>query len=54
MGPRSALRRIYEKLAQGVYRPVVDRVMPLSETRAAHERLERGEALGKIVLVPGH
>ena len=32
----------------------VDRVFPLSEIRAAHERLEAGEQLGKIVLsIPG-
>ena len=32
----------------------VDKVFPLSETRAAHERLEAGEQLGKIVLtIPG-
>jgi NADPH:quinone reductase-like Zn-dependent oxidoreductase len=28
---------------------VIDRVFPLSEARAAHERLEAGEQLGKIV-----
>jgi NADPH:quinone reductase-like Zn-dependent oxidoreductase len=31
-------------------RPVIDRVYPLSEIRAAHERLERKEQFGKIVL----
>jgi len=31
-------------------RPVVDEVLPLSEIRRAHERLEAGEQLGKIVL----
>ena len=34
----------------GRARPVVDEVLPLSEIRAAHERLEAGEQLGKIVL----
>jgi NADPH:quinone reductase-like Zn-dependent oxidoreductase len=28
----------------------VDQVFPLAETRAAHERMERGEQLGKVVL----
>jgi NADPH:quinone reductase-like Zn-dependent oxidoreductase len=28
----------------------VDEVLPLSEIRRAHERLEAGEQLGKIVL----
>jgi NADPH:quinone reductase-like Zn-dependent oxidoreductase len=34
--------------------PVVDKVFALSEAVAAHERLEAGEQLGKIVLrIPG-
>jgi NADPH:quinone reductase-like Zn-dependent oxidoreductase len=33
-------------------RAVVDKVIPLSEGRAAFERMERGEHFGKIVLVP--
>jgi NADPH:quinone reductase-like Zn-dependent oxidoreductase len=53
MGPASALPLIFDRVARGQYRPVVDRVLPLSEVRAAHERLERGDALGKILLVPG-
>ena len=36
--------------ARGRARVHVDRVFPLAETRAAHERLEAGEQLGKIVL----
>ena len=32
----------------------VDSTFPLSEIRAAHERLESGEQLGKVVLrIPG-
>jgi NADPH:quinone reductase-like Zn-dependent oxidoreductase len=53
MGPRSSLPEIFARVATGAFRPVVDRVMPLSEVRAAHERLENREALGKIVLTPG-
>jgi NADPH:quinone reductase-like Zn-dependent oxidoreductase len=30
--------------------PQIDRVFPLAEVRAAHERMERNENLGKIVL----
>jgi NADPH:quinone reductase-like Zn-dependent oxidoreductase len=33
-------------------RPVIDRVYPLAEVRAAHELLENKEQFGKIVLVP--
>lgn len=53
MGPRSAFPAIFAKLAAGVYRPVIDRVMPLSEIVRAHELLEHREVAGKIVLVPG-
>jgi NADPH:quinone reductase-like Zn-dependent oxidoreductase len=53
MGPRSALPGIFEGLARGRYRTVVDEVLPLSQARRAHERLESGAVLGKLVLVPG-
>jgi NADPH:quinone reductase-like Zn-dependent oxidoreductase len=52
MGPRSALRTIFEHIAAGRYKPVVDRAMPLAEARAAHELLESRQVAGKIVLVP--
>jgi putative PIG3 family NAD(P)H quinone oxidoreductase len=38
-------------LARGVVRPVIDKVYPLSEVGAAHERMESNESFGKIVLV---
>ena len=53
MGPKSALPLIFEHVAAGRLRAVVDRVMPLSEARAAHELLESRQVAGKIVLVPG-
>jgi NADPH2:quinone reductase len=53
MGPRSSFPTIVEKLASGTWRPVVDRVMPLSEVVLAHRSLENGEVRGKIVLTPG-
>lgn len=53
MGPRSALPTIVDHLATGNYRPVVDRVMPLSSIREAHELLESRQVGGKIVLTPG-
>ncbi len=52
MGPRSALPEIFEHVAAGRYRPVVDRVMPLADARAAHELLESRQVAGKIVLTP--
>lgn len=53
MGPRSALPEIFAHVAAGRYRPVVDRVMPMSRAREAHELLEARQVAGKIVLIPG-
>jgi NADPH2:quinone reductase len=53
MGPRSAYPEIFARIADGTWRPVVDRVLPLSQARAAHELLESRAVSGKIVLVPG-
>jgi NADPH:quinone reductase-like Zn-dependent oxidoreductase len=50
MGTRADFEGVYELVASGRARPVVDEVLPLAEIRAAHERLEAGEQLGKIVL----
>ena len=50
MGTREDFEGAYELIASGRARPVVDSVFPLAETRAAHERLEAGEQLGKVVL----
>jgi NADPH:quinone reductase-like Zn-dependent oxidoreductase len=33
-------------------KPVIDRVYPLAEIRAAHERLEAKEQFGKVVVAP--
>jgi NADPH2:quinone reductase len=38
-------------LAEGVVRPVVDRVFKLEEVREAHLRMESNESFGKIVLL---
>jgi NADPH:quinone reductase-like Zn-dependent oxidoreductase len=54
MGTKADFEGAYELIESERARPVVDEVLPLSEIRAAHERLEAGEQLGKIVLsVPG-
>jgi NADPH:quinone reductase-like Zn-dependent oxidoreductase len=50
MGGRADFEGAYELVKSGRARPVIDRVYPLSEIRAAHERLEAGEQMGKIVL----
>ena len=50
MGTGADFAGAYELIASGRARPVVDQVFPLEEIRAAHERMEAGEQLGKIVL----
>ena len=49
MGARADFEGAYDLVAAGAT-PVIDSVLPLAEARAAHERLERGEQFGKIVL----
>ncbi|MCP9487372.1 MAG: zinc-binding dehydrogenase [Gaiellaceae bacterium MAG52_C11] len=54
MGSREDFLGAYELIRSGRARVHVDSIYPLAETRAAHERLEAGEQLGKIVLaIPG-
>jgi NADPH:quinone reductase-like Zn-dependent oxidoreductase len=54
MGTKEDFDGVYELVASGRARPIVDEVFPLSEARAAHERMEAGDQLGKIVLtIPG-
>jgi NADPH:quinone reductase-like Zn-dependent oxidoreductase len=50
MGTKQDFDGVYELVASGKARPVIDEVFPLSEARAAHERMEAGDQLGKIVL----
>jgi NADPH:quinone reductase-like Zn-dependent oxidoreductase len=50
MGSGEDFAAVYELVTTGRVRPVVDEVVPLEQIRAAHERLEAGEQLGKIVL----
>lgn len=43
-------RDVLPLVAQGKVRPVVDAVLPAAQAREAHERLERNESFGKLVL----
>jgi len=51
MGTREDFLGAYDLVRSGRARVHVDRTYPLAEIAAAHERLEAGEQLGKIVLV---
>ena len=50
MGTREDFAAVYELVKSGRAQPVVDRVFPLAEAAAAHEHLEAGRQLGKVVL----
>jgi NADPH:quinone reductase-like Zn-dependent oxidoreductase len=45
-------REILEGFAAGHYRQRIAAIYPLAEVRAAHEAMERGEHIGKLILVP--
>lgn len=52
---KAALAQAFSRAAlplfeRGALRPVVDCVMPMAEVRQAHQRMERNETFGKIVL----
>jgi zinc-binding alcohol dehydrogenase/oxidoreductase len=49
MGTPDDFQGAYDLIAAGRARPVLDTVFPLAEAAAAHERLEAGRQLGKIV-----
>jgi zinc-binding alcohol dehydrogenase/oxidoreductase len=50
MGTPEDFKGAYDLIAAGKAKPVVDEVIPLADARAAHERMEAGRQLGKIVL----
>ena len=43
---------VLTNMAKGRYRALIDEVMPLSQARQAHQKLEKRPGFGKIVLVP--
>jgi NADPH:quinone reductase-like Zn-dependent oxidoreductase len=50
MGTKSELQTVMKLVAAGHFKPIVDRVLPLSEAAAAHKYLEAGSQFGKVVL----
>jgi NADPH:quinone reductase-like Zn-dependent oxidoreductase len=52
MGSKGELLEAMKFVAAGKIRAVVDRVLPLSEARQAHELLENRAQFGKVVLQP--
>jgi NADPH:quinone reductase-like Zn-dependent oxidoreductase len=54
MSTRGEFAQVMELVYSGKLKAVIDRVYPLAEARLAHERMEKGENLGKIVLQIGN
>ena len=52
MGSPEDFRRVMKLVFEGRLAPVIHEVMPLDDTRRAHELLEAGEVFGKLVLIP--
>jgi len=50
MGAMGELHQVLKFVFRKQLRPVIDRVYPLTEIRAAHERLEAKEQFGKVVV----
>ena len=50
LGSREEFRQILNFLGNTQIRPIIDQLFPLKDTAAAHQRMERGEQFGKIVL----
>ncbi|HMQ18052.1 MAG TPA: NAD(P)H-quinone oxidoreductase [Sphingopyxis sp.] len=43
-------RTVWPRLAEGAWKPAMDKSFPLAEAAAAHARMQAGEHVGKIVL----
>jgi NADPH2:quinone reductase len=52
MGTPAEFRQVMRLVFSGSLRPVIHEVLPLAETRRAHEILESGQVFGKLVIVP--
>jgi NADPH:quinone reductase-like Zn-dependent oxidoreductase len=52
MGSMGELHQVLKFVIRKQLRPVIDRVYPLSEIRAAHERVEKKEQFGKVIVTP--
>jgi len=52
MGTMGELHEVLAHVFAGRLKPVVDRVFPLAEIRAAHDYVEKSQMFGKVVLNP--
>ena len=52
MGTMAELNEVLGHVFAGRLKPVLDRVFPLSDIRAAHEYVEKSQMFGKVVVNP--
>jgi len=52
MGSHKEFMDVMKCIFRGQLKPIIDRVLPLSEARQGHELIEKREVFGKIVLTP--
>jgi NADPH:quinone reductase-like Zn-dependent oxidoreductase len=52
MGPKGSYHQLVRLYERGFFRPVIDRILPLSQVREAQEALASREVFGKVVLTP--
>ena len=52
MASISAFKEVMDKIKNGKYIPMVDKVIPMEDIREAQEYLENRQQMGKVVVVP--
>ena len=52
MSDISSFKAVMDKINSGKFKPFVDKIFSFDEIQVAHECIENGEQIGKIVLVP--
>lgn len=52
MGTMGELHKVLPFVFKRLVRPVIDKVYPMSEIAAAHERVERKQQFGKVIVLP--
>lgn len=50
IGSPQEFSQMLRAVDSGSLKPIIDRIFPLPEARAAHQRLEQREHFGKIIL----
>lgn len=43
-------KNVFPKVEEGIVRPTIYKILPITEAQAAHDILYKGENVGKVVL----